>query len=198
VHNARFAAAFAEWAEAEPGPVPFECVNDGAEEEPDKLGGIGDLDLGLRRLEELNPGRPTLVLAGDNLIEFSLAPYFEEFREHGLPLLLARLLEGEVPPGKYGEITADESGRVLQFREKPADPRSQLAATCLYFFPPGIHTEVQSYLEGGGDPDAPGHFIGWLSQRREVRAAPFTGKLWDIGDRQSLDACREALGSRGD
>lgn len=197
VHNARFAEDFRAWAATEPAPVPLETIDDGALDDEHKLGGIADLALGLRRLEQLAPGRPVLVLAGDNLIEFPLAPHAERFRVHEEPLVLARELEELPPPRRYGEITADAEGRVLRFREKPERPESRLAATCLYFLPAGILGEVETYLGEGGDPDAPGHFVGWLSRRRTVRVSPFTGTLWDIGDRASLDACRRAHGDPG-
>lgn len=41
-------------------------------------------------------------------------------------------------PCDYGIIELGNAGRVLSIEEKPAKPRSALAATGLYFYPPGV------------------------------------------------------------
>ncbi|HUF86329.1 MAG TPA: glucose-1-phosphate thymidylyltransferase RfbA [Thermohalobaculum sp.] len=78
-------------------------------------------------------GAPSALVLGDNI-----------FHGTGLERLLAKadrqLLGARVfghpvaDPARYGVIEADARGRALSLEEKPARPRSNLAATGLYFF----------------------------------------------------------------
>ena len=45
---------------------------------------------------------------------------------------------------------------------------------------------IKRYVDEGGNPDAPGHFIAWLVGEMEVRAAPVPGRWFDIGSLEGL------------
>lgn len=195
VSNQRFASTFEAWAQALQAPVPIHVLNDGATEDDNKIGGVGDLQFGLQAIAEKEGGRSdseVLVLGGDNLIEFELLPYWREFQKEKSPLLLAEALPKLPPARRYGEIMLNSEGTVLRFREKPEVPESLLAATCLYCFPPGMEDWLNRYFEEGGDPDAPGRFFEWLVPRTKVRAVAFQGRRWDIGNLEILEAARAA------
>lgn len=195
VTNARFHAGFERWLAGFEAKVPLSLVCDGVHEEARRLGAVGDLRLGL---EAAGGGEDDsyLVVSGDNLIDSDLAPLAAEFRRRGAPLVVVRELAGAVPPRRHGEVELDGDGRVTSFREKPDDPRSPLAATSLYFFPPEVRALVGEYLAAGGNPDAPGHFVEWLVRRRPVYAARFEGRWFDVGSLESLAAARAAFGER--
>ena len=109
-------------------------------------------------------------------------------------MLLLRDL-GAIPegPSPYNEVTTDPDGRVQRFREKPQHPRTQLAAIAVYFFPPRVSEQIHYYLEQGGNPDAPGHFVEWLVQHAPVRSHVFDGEWMDIGTVEALEAARRTL-----
>ena len=195
VCNAKFYDQFTVWQRSLITPVPLHLIDDGALCDEEKLGGVADLHLAMRT-PELPAGEPWMVVAGDNLLEFELEPYAATFRASGAPLVLARTLQPPLPPRRFGEITVDERGRITRFREKPARPESNLAATCIYFFPADVEPDLARYLAAGGEPDAPGHFIAWLAQQRSVHAVPFEGIAHDIGDRASLERARVLYASR--
>jgi len=83
--------------------------------------------------ERFLDGAPSALVLGDNI-----------FHGPGLGRLLARadrqLLGARVfghpvpDPSRYGIIEADRTGRALSLEEKPDQPKSDLAATGLYFF----------------------------------------------------------------
>ncbi|MEW6072300.1 MAG: sugar phosphate nucleotidyltransferase [Planctomycetota bacterium] len=194
VTNDRFHADFVRWAGARDRPFPVRLVNDGTRANAERRGGIADLALAVA--EALRDG-PTdlLVAAGDNLLGFDLAEFAAAFGRLGRPLVLARRLPDAVPPRRHGEIVAGADGRILSFREKPDDPRSPLAAACVYAFPAAVREHLAAYLAAGGDRDAPGHFLAWLVARTPVHVHVAPAPIHDIGDPASLAAARQAFGA---
>jgi len=192
VTNARFHAKFEAWRKDYISRAPIELVCDGAQSEAEKRGALADLELAL---ESVPAGQDVLVVAGDNLIDTDLAPFARAFARAGEALVTCREVAGAVPPGRYGEVTLDARGRLVRLREKPPDPRTNLAAICLYVFRPAVRARLAEYLGSGGDHDAPGHFLAWLAPRAEVTGFVLKGRYFDIGNRESLEAARAAFGS---
>jgi len=196
IGNHRFQEQLEEWRRATPCRVPLTLLDDGSTSDDDKLGAIGDLAFATAAVP---PGdSPWLVAAGDNLLDFDLRPLWRRFREEPTPLLTLRSVERGAGPSRYNEVALAADGSVAWFREKPADPKTGLAALALYFFPPETAADLRAYLEGGGERDAPGHFIAWLVGRRRVRAARFAGSWHDIGNLETLAAARRAFGDPGE
>ena len=191
VTNDRFCGHFEAWAASYEGTVPVTVVNDGSTHEDDRLGALKDLALAWDALPESDDG--VVVVGGDNLIGFDLAPFAARCVDSEQPLLLVREIEGTVPPGTYSEVCLDDDGTVTSFREKPDDPRSNLSAICMYFFTPDIRLELDAYFADGSEPDAPGHFLSWLFSRRTLQAARFEGAWFDIGSLETLAAARTAF-----
>ncbi len=77
-------------------------------------------------------GAPSVMVLGDNIFH---GPHLGRLlAEADRQVLGARVFGHPVPdPSRYGIIEADASGRALSLEEKPAQPRSNLAATGLYF-----------------------------------------------------------------
>ena len=165
-------------------------VSNGVTRSEDRRGAIADLALGLA---ELDPAAPALVVAGDNLLDEDLGAHLRRALADDRPYVLCRDLGDHVPPGRFGEITTDETDTVTRFREKPNAPESPLAATCTYVFPHASDADVATYLADDGHIDSPGAFIGWLSSRRPVGASRLTGRYFDIGSHDTLAEARAAF-----
>lgn len=193
VGNHRFAEPLARWVESARSPVPIRLLDDGSTDQSNRLGALGDLAFAARELPL--DGHDALVAAGDNLVLFDIAPLARAFARRRAPQLSTRVAPADARSSRYGEVTADASGRITRFREKPADPQSALASIALYFLPARSWALLERYLEQGGNRDAPGHFFEWLVGETEVYAEPIPGKWWDIGDLDSLaDARANASG----
>jgi len=128
-----------------------------------------------------------LVLACDNFFDFDLGRLVAKFAAGGRGQLIVRDVPQPVPPGKYSEVLlADDA--VARFREKPQDPQSNLSAIAVYLLPRELPELVRSYLDGGGNPDAPGHLLAWLSTRLPLQATRLDGRWLDIGSAEDLAA----------
>lgn len=204
VTNARFAARFSKWAAEVDCEVPIHVIDDGAMENDHRLGALRDLMLASDVMLASDPtlGGPAtsaapedlVVLAGDNLIDFDLRPLQEEASEEDASLLVVRRIDGVVPSAKHGEVVLAADGSIARFREKPIDPESPITATAIYFFPARAVDLLRSYLDAGGNPDAPGHFLEWLVPRERVLARMIPGRWFDIGDLDSLEVARAQWG----
>ena len=187
VVNDRHLDQWHDWRNLLPASPNVRIVSNGVITDQDRVGAVADLAIAVTHLEV----DWFVVVAGDNLLDESLQPHINAAIGSGHPLVLCRDLGHDVPPGRFGEITINETGIITRFREKPDDPQSPLAATCTYVLPGEIVREVASYLDGG-DADSPGNFVGWLATRRPVLARTLTGRYFDIGNHQTLGEARAA------
>jgi glucose-1-phosphate thymidylyltransferase len=176
VTNAKFAPAFREWA-----PAGLIVHDDGTTSEDDRLGAIGDLAFVGLGDDDL------LVVAGDNLFNFSLAAFDAFRRTKGRASALALYDVGDVELArKYGIVELGEGDRVVGFLEKPEQPPSTLAATATYLFHRDHLALVPRYLDEGNSPDQPGRFVAWLQAREPVYGYRVDGEWLDIGDHEQL------------
>ena len=190
VSNARFHADFLAWRDRTSSRLALEVLDDGALTNETRRGAVGDLALALERAP--SDVDAWLVLACDNLFEFRLGPLVERFAARGRGQLVVRRVPAPVPPSKYSEVTLDGE-RVASFREKPADPRSDLSAIAVYLLPANLPELVRTYLASGGNPDAPGHLLAWLSQHTPLEALPLQGHWLDIGSADDLARANREL-----
>jgi len=176
VTNAKFAPAFRAWA-----PAGVVVHDDGTTSEDDRRGAIGDIafvDL---------VGDDLLVIAGDNLFDFSLRDFVAFWRAKGRASAVALYDVGDRELArKYGIVELADDDRVVGFLEKPEEPPSTLAATATYVFHRDHVALVRRYLEEGSSPDQPGRFVAWLHEREPVYGYRFDGEWLDIGDREQL------------
>jgi glucose-1-phosphate thymidylyltransferase len=175
VTNARFAAAFRDWA-----PEDVTVLDDGTTSNEDRLGAIGDIAFALERGGLANDD--LLIVAGDNLIGYSLAGLVEFWRSKGGSALAVREVADRALMTQYGVVELDEDDRVIGLEEKPAEPKTNLAATASYVYRADHLALLPRYLEEGNPPDAPGNFTAWLYSREPVYGYRVAGEWHDIGD----------------
>jgi glucose-1-phosphate thymidylyltransferase len=179
VTNSRFAAAFEDWA-----PENVTVHDDGTTSNEDRLGALGDMRFTIERagLE----GEEVLVVAGDNLIGYSVPDYVAFWREKGGSAIALYHCPDPELIKQYGVVELGEDERVISFEEKPARPRSDLAATAAYLYDSEHLGLLDDYLAEGNSPDAPGNFVVWLHERAPVYGYRFSGEWLDIGDHDQL------------
>ncbi|WP_222912800.1 sugar phosphate nucleotidyltransferase [Natrinema sp. SYSU A 869] len=153
--------------------------------EDEKFGVVGALAQLVDR-EEIDDD--LLVIAGDNLISFDIADFIDTFAERDAPTLAAYDVGSREKAKSYGLVEL-EGERVVDFQEKPADPKSTLVSIACYAFPQNSLSLLATYLAGENNPDEPGWFIQWLQDRKPTYAYTFEGAWFDIGTPASyLDA----------
>ena len=179
VTNSQFAPLFRDWA-----PEHVTVHDDGTTSDEDRLGAIGDIAFTIERAGL--HGEDLFVVAGDNLIGYDLRDYVAFWRGRGGSAIALRHEPDRELIKQYGVVELDEAGRVVSFEEKPAEPRSALAATAAYLYPQEHVALIPEYLEQGNPPDAPGNFVAWLHSRAPVYGYRFSGDWLDIGNKDQL------------
>jgi glucose-1-phosphate thymidylyltransferase len=175
VTNARFADAFRDWA-----PEDVTVHDDGTTSNEDRLGAIGDIAFAIERggLE----GEDLLIVAGDNLIGYSLAEFVDFWHGKDGSAIAVRDLGDRELLKQYGVVELDDDDRVVGLEEKPSEPKSDLAATAAYLYRAEHLAHLPAYLAEGNPPDAPGNFMVWLHMREPVYGYRLEGEWHDIGD----------------
>ncbi|MHA3770005.1 nucleotidyltransferase family protein [Verrucomicrobiota bacterium sgz303538] len=188
VTNSRFASHFDQWKATRRTNVPIEIIDDGSTENDNRLGAIGDIQLAIERC---NLRDDLFVAAADNILLFSLEEFAAAFRKGRAPHVCARYLEDLAARQRTGIVVLDEDNRILEFQEKPREPKSTWGVPPLYLYPRETLPRFAEYLAQGGTADAPGNFIEWLSGVEAVYAWKMDGNVVDIGNLASLEAARE-------
>lgn len=187
VTNNKFAKDFKTWADTYKGrhsQFQFKIINDGSNDDSDKLGAIGDINLVLTR-EDLSKS-DLIVVAGDNLFSEPLTDFVN--RARGSSATLATYDVGDLEAMRnYANIDIDSDGVITHFEEKPTNPKSTLAGIALYYFSRETIPLFTTYLAAGNNPDQPGRFIQWLYQRKPVKTFQIRGTWFDIGSKETLE-----------
>lgn len=196
VTNNKFYGNFKEWLNSFSYPKKIKIINDGTNTNEDRLGAIGDADFVIKQ-ERIDDD--VLVIAGDNLFEFSLRDFADYFKKKKTSIIaLYDMKDKSRVANKLGVVMIDKNKRVIDFEEKPAEPKSTLAATACYLYTKEDIKKLKDYLKGRKAVDASGHFFEYISRQKPAYAFTFEGRWWDIGSMEQLEeADREYGGING-
>ena len=132
-----------------------------------------------------------LVIAGDNVLDFSLTRFIEYAREKGASAIM-RYYEPETKKLlKSGVVTIDENDRVLKMTEKSPEPATNWCTPPFYYYTREAARLVKEGIKDGCGIDAPGSFIAYLCERKPVYAFLMPGKRYDIGNLESYEAVKK-------
>ena len=181
VTNAVYAADFERWAEGR----GVRIWNDGTSSNEDRLGALGDVKFAVD--QGGLAGDDLLVIAADNLFDFSLRGYVDFWRaKGGRGALAVHKLADPSLASLYGIVELDADDRVIGFEEKPEHPGSDLVSTATYMFGAAELELLDGYLAAGNPPDPPGRFLVWLYSREPVYGFRFSESWFDIGNPEQL------------
>lgn len=185
VTNATFAPIFESWKAKTAFSKEIRIVDDGTTNNDNRLGAVRDI---LFVLDWLGLEEDLLVLAGDNVVDFSFAPFVRFAMEKGRSCLTCHE-EPSIPAlQKTGVLEASADMRVLAMHEKPQVPPSHWAVPPFYYYRAADLPLIRKALESGCGADAPGNLMAWLCKQTEIYAWPLPGKRYDIGDLASYEA----------
>ncbi len=139
-----------------------------------------------------------LVLSGDHIYKMDYNEMLEAHKKSGADCTIAVLEVSLEEASRFGIMNTDETGRILEFEEKPAQPKSTKASMGIYIFNTKLLIE---YLKADDtDPNSAKDFgkniiPSMLNDGRLLYTYPFEGYWKDVGTLGSLwEANMDLLG----
>ena len=130
-----------------------------------------------------------LILSGDHIYKMNYDKMLNYHKEQKADATIAVI---EVPmkeASRFGIMNTDETGRIVEFEEKPAEPKSNLASMGIYVF---SWKALRKYLtEDEADPNSENDFgknviPAMLNNGERMAAYRFAGYWKDVGTLVSL------------
>ncbi len=180
VSNHKFAAQFNTWAEGKPQKI--RTIDDGTESNETRLGAVKDIQLAAQGITD-----DCVVMAGDNVLDFSLQHFVRFAQEKGTSCVMCHEENRLEALQKTAVITMDENNLITTYEEKPQVPKGNHAVPPFYFYRAADIHRIQEALDAGCGYDAPGSFAAWLSIRIPLHAYKMPGRRYDIGDLTSYE-----------
>jgi len=189
VCNQRFFNQFTSWKE-ERGYDNVEVINDETINEEQKLGSIGDINFVVEK-EKIKDD--ILVMAGDNMFDFSLVDPYKFFKKKKKDVTIVYDVKDLEQAKRGAVIVLDKNNKVIDLKEKPRVAKSTLFGISIYFYTKDSVKLFKKYLDSGNNPDAPGYFLEWLHKVKDVYAYVLDEKYkwFDIGNLDWLNQARE-------
>lgn len=185
VTNHKFVSHFEAWAEGRKNTV---VVDDGSVDNDHRLGAVKDI---LFAIEKEGIKDDALILAGDNVLDFSLNSFVSYAKEKNTSAIMRHFQEEKKKLQKTGVITIDENDLVTGMEEKPVEPKSNWAVPPFYYYRKEDLSLLPKAIEDGCGIDAPGSFVSWLSSRRPVHAFLMPGKRYDVGSIEGYEKIKK-------
>ncbi len=185
ISNHRFLGCFQEWAADH--RLRITVLDDGTTSNENRLGAVRDIQFAI---DSLKLNDDLLVIAGDNLLDFSLAGFIGYQKEKQTTCIMRYWEPSEARLHKAGVAQVDENDRITGMEEKPEHPKSHWCTPPFYIYKKDDVGLVKVGIESGCGVDAPGSFIAWLSGQTAVHAYEMPGKRYDIGNLESYETAK--------
>ena len=182
ISNHKFAHHFDAWAAKKTQKITV--VDDGTESNETRLGAVRDIQFAI---DQLGLDDDMLVIAGDNLLDFSLTKFIAYAMDKQTSCIMRYYEASEQRLTKCGVVEIDEHDKILGMEEKPAVPKSHWCCPPFYYYTREDAKLVRVGIASGCGVDAPGSYIAWLSAQTPVHAMEMPGKRYDIGNLESYE-----------
>ena len=126
-----------------------------------------------------------LVIAGDNVLDFSLTRFIAYAREKKTSCVMRYCETSEKKLQKCGVLEIDADDLIIGVEEKPAVPKSNWCCPPFYYCTKDDAHRIGDGIAAGCGTDAPGSFIAWLSTVSPVHAMEMPGSRYDVGNLES-------------
>lgn len=182
ISNHKFAHHFDDWAKTKTQKVTV--VDDGTSSNETRLGAVRDIQYAI---DKLSLDDDMLVIAGDNLLDFSLTEFIKYAKAKNTSCIMRFYEPSEKKLLKCGVVTIDENDKILEMTEKSPTPATHWCCPPFYYYTKEDAKLVQKGIDSGCGVDAPGSYIAWLCKQTTVHAMEMPGKRYDIGNLESYE-----------
>ena len=186
ISNHKFAHHFDKWAATK--TMKVTVVDDGTSSNETRLGAVKDIQFAI---DQLSLDDDMLVIAGDNVLDFSLTKFVRYAKEKNTSCIMRYYEPEEKKLVKCGVVEINDADQILSMEEKPAHPKSHWCCPPFYYYTQEDAKLVAKGIESGCGTDAPGSYIAWLCTQTPVHAMEMPGKRFDVGNLESYNKIKE-------
>ncbi len=183
ISNHKFARHFNDWAAAH--SLPVTVVDDGTSTNETRLGAVCDIQFAI---DQLKLDDDLLIIAGDNVLDFSLTAFLRYAQEKGTSCVMRYYEADEKRLKKSGVAELGENDRLLSLEEKPEAPKSHWCTPPFYFYKRQDAASIRTAIQEGCGTDAPGSLVAWMCRRSPMHSMEMPGSRYDIGSLESYEA----------
>lgn len=130
-----------------------------------------------------------LVLSGDHIYKMNYRKMLDHHKRKGASLTIGVIPVPYEEAPRFGIMNTDDSGRIIEFEEKPKEPKSNLASMGIYIFDwPKLRQLLLDDQQGAGEMEDFGKNVipAYLDAGELVVAYRFQGYWKDVGTIESL------------
>lgn len=191
ISNHKFIEHFKTWETEQTYSKSLVILDDGSTENDNRLGAVNDIKFAI---ESLNITEDVLVVAGDNVLDFSLKGFVEFAMQKNAPCVMCQEENNLQKQRKTAIITRANDGLITSYEEKPDVPKGNFAVPPFYYFRAQDIAMIDRAIAEGCNTDAPGSFAAWISANTAMYAWLMPGKRYDIGDMASYEKAAKIFG----
>ena len=125
-----------------------------------------------------------LILSGDHIYKMDYRPLIDQHIKTGADVTVCAQEVDIREASRFGILTDDENGRIIEFEEKPAEPKSNLASMGIYVFTTDVLINTLQELKKTG-LDFGGDVIPHLIHHGNVYSYRFNSYWKDVGTYES-------------
>ena len=187
ISNHKYAHHFDAWAAKKNQKITV--VDDETSSNETRLGAVKDIQF---TIDKLQLDDDMLVIAGDNVLDFSLTKFVRYAKEKNTSCIMRYYEAEQKKLSKCGVVEIDGNDRILSMEEKPAQPRSNWCCPPFYYYTKEDARLVEKGIASGCGTDAPGSYIAWLCTQVPVHAMEMPGSRYDIGNLESYEKVQKS------
>ena len=135
----------------------------------------------IRYIDSFNP-EYVLILGGDHIYKMDYQVMLDYHKANNADVTMAAMPVPIEEASRFGVLITDDTGRITDFEEKPAHPRSNLASMGIYIFSWPVLKEALIKLRDQKGCDFGKHVLPYCHEKGDrIFAYEFNGYWKDVG-----------------
>ena len=135
----------------------------------------------LRYMESYNP-EYVLILSGDHIYKMDYEVMLDFHKANNADVTIATMPVPLEEASRFGIVIADENKKIMDFEEKPKEPRSNLASMGIYIFSWPVLKEALIALKDQSNCDFGKHILPYCKDKgQRLFAYEYNGYWKDVG-----------------
>ncbi len=130
-----------------------------------------------------NPSREVVLLSGDHIYQMDFDDMISHHRQKEADITIGMMVVPKEQIHQFGAGIANEEGRIIEWEEKPPEPKTDLASMGIYIFNTDYLLRILE--ENREETDFGMHIIPRAIEQDRVYAYPFRGYWRDVGTIQA-------------